>query len=155
MKSTATTIQRGSRVRLHLSIHLEDGTEALSTFGEEPMELTLGDGTLTAATEELLIGLGAGAREQFIADGNELFGPWSEENLHWLPRADFPNGEVPEPGALVAFDTPGGAETAGVIKEIEDERVRVDLNHPLSGRALRIQVQVLDLLDAGHPAYTH
>jgi FKBP-type peptidyl-prolyl cis-trans isomerase SlpA len=140
---------------LHLAIHLEDGTEALSTFGDEPMELALGDGTLTAATEALLIGLSEGAEEQFIADGSELFGPWSEENLHWLPRRDFPRGEAPEPGTLVAFDTPAGAEAAGVIKAIEDDRVRVDFNHPLAGRALRIRVRVLELLDAGRPEIFH
>jgi FKBP-type peptidyl-prolyl cis-trans isomerase SlpA len=155
MSIDTSKINPGSRVRLHLAIFLEDGTEALSTFGEEPMELTLGDGTLTPGTEALLIGLPAGAEEQFIADGNELFGVWSDENMHWMPLGDFPNGEIPEPGALVVFDTPGGAETAGVIKDVKNDRVLVDFNHPLSGRALRIQVRVLDLADARQTKTTH
>jgi len=147
MPLNAPTIRPGSRVRLHLAIYLEDGTEALSTFGEDPMMITLGDGTLTSGTEALLIGLSPGKEEQIIADGSDLFGGWNETNLHWLPRSDFPDGKVPEPGSLVAFDTPGGTEAAGVIKEIDDQRVRVDFNHPLSGRALRIQIQVLDVSD--------
>ena len=147
MTESTLGIQSGSRVLLHLAIRLEDGTEALSTFGEEPMELTLGDGTLTRATEALLVGLQAGAREEFVAQGSELFGDWSDANLHWLGRADFPDGEAPPPGSLVAFETPGGVETAGVIREISGERVCVDFNHPLSGRALRIQVLVLDVSD--------
>lgn len=140
---SSSSITPGSRVRLHLAIFLEDGTEAISTFDEEPMELTLGDGTLTSGTEALLIGMSAGAEEQILADGSQLFGTWSEEKLHWLAHEDFPEGECPEPGTLVTFDTPAGAETAGIIKEIDEQRVQVDFNHPLSGRALRIQVRIL------------
>lgn len=147
MTSNAPAIRPGSRVRLHLAIYLEDGTEAISTFGEAPMELTLGDGALTGGTERLLIGLSTGSTELLVDNGSELFGQWTEENLHWLARDDFPDGEVPEPGSLVVFDTPGGTEMAGIIKEIEAERVCVDFNHPLSGRALRIQVQVLEVSD--------
>jgi FKBP-type peptidyl-prolyl cis-trans isomerase SlpA len=150
MPPSAPVIRRGSPVRLHMAIHLPDGTEALSTFGEEPLDLTLGDGTLTAATEDLLLGLEGGAREQIIADGSDLFGPWTEDKLHWLASDAFPNG-VPEVGTLAAFDTPGGAETAGLIREVEGSRILVDFNHPLSGRALRIQVEILEVRDLPAP----
>jgi FKBP-type peptidyl-prolyl cis-trans isomerase SlpA len=131
-----------SWIRLHLSIHLSDGTEALSTFGEDPLELTLGDGTLTAGTEALLLGLGPGAQEEFLANGNALFGDWSEEMLHWLDQGSFP-GEVPVPGSLIAFTTPDGTETAGIVQQWAGDRVQVDFNHPLSGRALRLRIQIL------------
>jgi FKBP-type peptidyl-prolyl cis-trans isomerase SlpA len=131
-----------SWIRLHLSIHLSDGTEALSTFGEDPLELTLGDGTLTAGTEALLLGLGPGAQEEFLANGNALFGDWSEEKLHWLAQGSFP-GEVPVPGSLIAFTTPDGTETAGIVQQLAGDRVQVDFNHPLSGRALRLRIQIL------------
>jgi FKBP-type peptidyl-prolyl cis-trans isomerase SlpA len=144
MPAEAPRIRRGSRVRLHIAIYLADGTEALSTFGEAPLELTLGDGTLTAPTEGLLLGLSPGDRERILADGSELFGDLTEEKLQWMTREDFPDG-VPDPGMLVAFDTPGGAETPGLIKEIREDRVLVDFNHPLSGRALRIEVEVLQV----------
>jgi FKBP-type peptidyl-prolyl cis-trans isomerase SlpA len=140
----AGVVRRGSRVRLHIAIYLADGAEALSTFGAEPLDLTLGDGTLTSETEELLIGLRSGTRERILADGSDLFGAWTGEKLHWLAREAFPDG-VPEAGNLVTFDTPGGTETAGLIKEIEQDRVLVDFNHPLSGRPLRLEVEVLQV----------
>lgn len=145
MKPNAPSIRPGARVRLHLEVHLDDGTEVLSTLDEEPLDLAVGDGTLTPATEELLIGLCAGDDQRLSADGNELFGQWMEENLHWIARGDFPVDITPAPGLLVAFDTPGGAETAGMVKEVQGDRVQVDFNHPLSGRPLRIHVQVLDV----------
>ncbi|MFZ1575657.1 MAG: peptidylprolyl isomerase [Chromatiaceae bacterium] len=140
------SIRSGSRVRLHLSIHLSDGTEALSTFDEPPLELTLGDGTLTPGTEYPLLGLTAGAEVEQIADGNHLFGHWSEDNLHWLAKTKFPD-TVPQPGSLVAFATPDGVETPGIVKDIRGDQVRVDFNHPLSGRVLRLCYQILAVAD--------
>ena len=140
------SIRPGSRVRLHLAIHLGDGTEALSTFGESPLELTLGDGTLTPGTEQLLLGLTAGGEAEHIADGNLLFGPWREDNLHWLAKTEFPD-TLPQPGSLVAFATPDRADTPGIVKEIQGDQVRVDFNHPLSGRVLRLRYQVLAVAD--------
>lgn len=140
------SIRSGSRVHLHLSIHLGDGTEALSTFGESPLELTLGDGTLTPGTEQPLLGLTAGAEIEHIADGNHLFGPWREDNLHWLAKTEFPEA-VPQPGSLIAFATPDGVETPGIVKEIQGDQVRVDFNHPLSSRVLRLRYQVLAVAD--------
>ena len=53
----------GSQVTLHLAIRLEDGTEALSTFDEDPVELQMGDGTLQPGLELALYGLKAGDRQ--------------------------------------------------------------------------------------------
>jgi FKBP-type peptidyl-prolyl cis-trans isomerase SlpA len=147
MVTRKDSIQPGSRVRLHLEILLADGTEALSSFGGEAMELTMGDGTLAPGIEGLLIGLQAGADARILADGSELYGPHEEGNIHWLPRSDFPAGLDPSPGQLVAFETPGGLEIAGVLLEGKADLVRVDFNHPLSGHSLQIRAQVLAVAD--------
>ncbi len=140
------SIRSGSWVRLHLSIHLGDGTEALSTFGESPLELTLGDGTLTPGTEHGLLGLTPGAEVERLADGNQLFGQWREDNLHWLAKTEFPDA-VPQPGSLVAFTSPDGIQTPGIIKDLQGDQVQVDFNHPLSGRVLRLHYQILAVTD--------
>ncbi|MEA3275857.1 MAG: FKBP-type peptidyl-prolyl cis-trans isomerase [Pseudomonadota bacterium] len=141
MSSESAAIQPRSQVRLHLEIHLEEGTEALSTLGEEPLDCTLGDGTLVPGLERLLLGLEPGADVRFLADGSYLYGSRSEEKIHWLPREGFP--EDPTPGQVVAFGAPGGQETAGIVLATESDRVQVDFNHPLSGRSLRIRVHIL------------
>ena len=142
-------IQRGSKVRLHLEILLSDGTEALSSFGGDAMELILGDGTLGPKLEGLLIGLEAGADERILANGTDLYGPREEANIHWLPRSGFPANSSLKSGQLVAFDTPGGQEIAGVLLETEEDRVKVDFNHPLSGRSLQIRAQVISVSHPG------
>lgn len=145
MNNAAAGIQSGSRVRLHLEILLADGTQALSSFGEEPMEFTLGDGTLIPGLEGLLIGLHAGADERILADGTEFYGPRDEAKIHWLPRAEFPPELDLIRGQVVAFDTPGGQEIAGILLETEADRVQVDLNHPLAGCSLQIRLKIISV----------
>ena len=138
-------IQPGSRVRMHLEIRLGDGTCALSTFGEEPLEIALGDGTLVDGLERLLLGLGPDASERFLVDGAELYGTRVDEKIQWMERDAFPAGLEPTPGQVVAFDTPGGQEIAGIVLSANPDLVQVDFNHPLSGRSLEIRVEILSV----------
>jgi len=141
-------IRPGSRVSLHLQIHLADGTEVLSSFSEDAIELTLGDGTLVPGLDELLIGLHAGADARFLADGSKLYGPRDELNIHWLPRSDFPPDMDLARGQIVAFQSPGGQEIAGLLLDMDGEQVQVDFNHPLAGRSLQIRARIISVTDS-------
>jgi len=142
MSGAGPKIVPGSRVRLHLSLALPDGTEALSTFGEEPMEFTLGDGTLEEGLELALYGLRPGAEQTLRVDGNSVYGPRDESNVHSIPLHRFPVDITPKPGLIVVFDTPQG-ELPGAILELGESEARVDFNHPLAGREIVFRVQIL------------
>jgi FKBP-type peptidyl-prolyl cis-trans isomerase SlpA len=150
MNAPTPTIQPGARATLHLSIRLQDGTVALDTFEEEPLSFRVGNGTLVPELEGLLGGLRAGDETNFLVDGSDLYGPRVSEKIHWMDASDFPAGMHLAPGQMVAFETPGGHEMAGVVLAVGDEGVQVDFNHPLAGRSLQIRVQVLDVEPAAH-----
>ncbi|MFP4602134.1 MAG: peptidylprolyl isomerase [Halochromatium sp.] len=139
------SISPGSQVRLHLAIYLDDGTEALSSFGGEPMCFRIGDGTLAPGLEGLLLGLEAGADEQMLAAGAALFGARDAALVQRVPRTDLPDGFAPEPGDVIPFQAPGGQETLGTILSTDDTEVEIDFNHPLARRGLRIHAQVLEV----------
>lgn len=144
---TASLLARGRAVELHLEVRFQDGFVALSTFDAEPIACTIGDGTLTAEFESTLLGLAPGSETYVVAHGSELFSPYDEANIHWMERGDFPPEIAPIPGLVVAFETPGGHETSGVVLEVEADRVRVDFNHPFAGRSLTIRVHVLSVAE--------
>ena len=60
-----------------------------------------------------------------------------------MKRSDFKDMEL-EPGLVISFQEPGG-ELPGVIVELDDERVEVDFNHPLAGKTILFEVQVLSI----------
>ncbi|KAA6186295.1 peptidylprolyl isomerase [Thiohalocapsa marina] len=142
-EAAARTIAHGRQATLHLAIHLDDGTEVVSTFDDEPLHCRIGDGTLAKGLEGLLEGLAVGEEMQILADGTDIYGPIDEGLLQTLPRADLPPDFLPEPGQVLRFETPGGQETAGTIIGADEDGVRVDFNHPLSRRGLRVRVKVL------------
>lgn len=135
----------GSRVRIHFTLSLEDGTEVLSTLEEEPLECVLGDGTLREGMEMALYGLMAGEEQLITLTPDQGWGMRDTELIHILPRRDFPEEMELEPGQIIAFDSSGGEEMAGAILSLDAEQVEVDFNHPLAGRNVRFWVKVLEV----------
>jgi FKBP-type peptidyl-prolyl cis-trans isomerase SlpA len=143
--SAAPQIGPGSRVVLHLALFLTDDTEVLSTFGEDPVTCTLGDGTLQPGLELCLYGMSQGMREEVTLPAGLAYGDPDEDMLQQLEWAGLAHLD-PQPGELIAFSLPNGEETAGRVMEIQDGHVLVDFNHPLAGLPLRMLVEVLEVL---------
>lgn len=132
-----------SRVTLHYRMALEEGTEVDSTFGEEPLTFTFGDGTLYPALERHLLGMGEGEHALYLILPEDGFGPRDETNIQTLSRSDFDPGIDLEEGMIMSFALPNGEEIPGAILAVEEEAVRVDFNHPLAGRPFSFEVELL------------
>ena len=143
--SEPAEILPGSPVTLHLSISLEDGTEAISTFGEDPVALEMGDGTLQPGLELALYGLKAGDTQTLKLMPEQAYGLRDPSMIHSMPLTEFDAGFVPEAGQVVAFTLPNGDEVPGVLLGVEDGLVEVDFNHPLAGHEISFQVEILSV----------
>jgi len=133
----------GCPVTLHLSIALEDGTEAVSTFDEDPVALTLGDGTLQPGLELALYGLKPGDTQTLKLLPEQAYGLRDPALIQHMPLSDFDAGFTPETGQIIAFALPDGEEAPGVILGIEHGQVEVDFNHPLAGHEISFRVEIL------------
>ena len=145
MSDAQQTIRAGSRVLMHFSLALPDGTEAVSTFDGEPESVVLGSGDLTAGLEQVLIGLKKGDKQTLELTPDQAFGAWEEAKLQWLPRTDFSPELTLEPGVAIAFETPSGEEVPGTITEVGERRVNVDFNPPLAGVDIVFSVEILEV----------
>lgn len=141
--SSVPEITRGSHIRLHYTITLEDGTEADSSRDGEPLEFALGDGTMLEALEDFLLGMRAGQRATWSVSPEQGFGYPDAEAVHVMPRNDFPADMDLAPGVIIAFTTPAGDEVPGTVTALDDAEVTVDFNHPLAGRTLSFDVEIL------------
>lgn len=134
----------GSVVTLHFSLSLPDGTEAISTFDEEPLRFAMGDKTFQPAMELALYGLKAGDEQTLILTPEQAYGEPEPGLVHRLPRSDFAD-MMPEAGQIMSFAMGEAGETMGVIREIQDNEVVVDFNHPLAGHEVVFRVQILSV----------
>jgi FKBP-type peptidyl-prolyl cis-trans isomerase SlpA len=131
---------------LHYSLGAQDAGEALSTFGGTPATLALGQGELAPGLERCLAGVEPGKRYVFLLDPGQAFGERRDALVQTLARSAFPPEMELEPGAVVEFTDPGGASHAGVVLAADAREVRMDFNHPLAGRRVRFEVEVLSIL---------
>ena len=136
-------ISDGSEVTIRFRLSLEDGTVVEATEGDETLSFTLGDGTLIEGLEEVIKDLSVGERHTYLLGPDEAFGYPDEDNIHDMPRADFPDTVHLEEGQIIAFNTPSGDEVPGAILEIGADTVKVDFNHPLAGRNLAFDIELL------------
>jgi FKBP-type peptidyl-prolyl cis-trans isomerase SlpA len=130
---------------MHFSLALSDGTEVLSSYQESPLTFTLGDGTMEPLLEYALLGLQAGDEQTLEVSGNEVYGQPDEEQIHWLKRSDFPQDMPLSESQVIAFASQQGEELAGTIVELTDEQIRVDFNHPLSGKTFQYRVTIISV----------
>ncbi|WP_108446961.1 FKBP-type peptidyl-prolyl cis-trans isomerase [Halomonas denitrificans] len=149
-ESPELRIDEGMEVTLHFTLSLEDGTVVDSTRDKAPATFQVGDGNLPPGFEYPLKGLSAGESGTFEITPEHAFGQHNPQNIQLLKREDF-ESDAPEVGMVMSFADAAGGELPGVIKRIEGEQVEVDFNHPLAGRTLTFEVEVLDV----KPATTH
>ncbi len=138
----------GSRVSLHFSLSLTDGTPAFDTE-DEPLSCTLGDGTLLPGLELALYGLRAGEEQTLTLTPEQAWGERQQELIKDMPRGDFPAQADLEPGQILAFSLPDGEETMGTVLAVEDDKVLVDFNHPLSGQDVVFYAKMLEVDNSG------
>lgn len=136
-------VGHGSKVTLHFSLRLQDGSVVDSTFDKQPGELEFGDGTLPESFESLIQGMKAGERKVFEVPPEKGFGMPNPTNIQRFNRKDFPDDLDLLPGMVFSFADAQNAELAGIIKTVADNEVMVDFNHPLSGRHLEFEVEIL------------
>lgn len=153
MATTLPTVQRGSHLTLHYRLVLIDGNverEVISTFGGKPATFQLGAGHLGAPLEERLLGLAEGAQATIEMAAGQAYGERNAQLVQTLARSTFDaNAEADsdyQPGDVVRFTAPDGARISGVLKELGEESVVVDFNHPLAGRPLRFTAHIIGVL---------
>jgi len=142
----AESIQANSRVLVHFTLKLEDGTTAESTRNNgKPALFTLGDETLSPGMEDQLVGLKAGDKKAFSLAPESAFGIPSPDMIQYFSRREFIDAGEPVPGAIMLFTAMDGSEMPGVVREVNGDSITVDFNHPLAGQTIHFDIEVLEI----------
>lgn len=135
-------IGQNSTVTLHFALKFDNGDVVDSNFEKDPATFTVGDGSLLPGFERVLFGLKAGDKRTFEILPEQGFGTPNEQNLQVMPRNQFDSMDL-DYGVLVIFKDAAGGEMPGVVKEFDDKQVTVDFNHPLAGKVITFDVEIV------------
>ena len=140
------TVQPNSLVTLHYRIALENGQPLISTFEGTPATLQLGCGDLLPSLERVLEGLEVGTRQLFTLAPEQAFGPYNPELVEHVKREHMPADQEIEPMTIMEFGAPDGTRYSGLVREINDAFAVVDFNHPLAGKTIRFEVDIIGVV---------
>jgi FKBP-type peptidyl-prolyl cis-trans isomerase SlpA len=137
-------INEKSSVVVNYTGKLEDGTIFDSSLneGREPLTATLGQGALIPGFENGLIGMSVGDKKTIEIAPEDAYGPINEESVLKIEKTKVP--ENVEVGMLLQTFGPGGVSVVKVL-EINEEDVLIDANHPLAGKKLIFDLEVLEI----------
>lgn len=134
-------------VTLHFALKLENGDVVDSTFDKQPATFKVGDGNLLPGFEVALYGFKAGDKRSLQIEPKSAFGQPNPQNVQVMPRGQFQDMELSE-GLLIIFNDAANAELPGVVKAFDEQQVTIDFNHPLAGKTLSFDVEIIEVRPA-------
>ncbi|MDQ7989270.1 MAG: FKBP-type peptidyl-prolyl cis-trans isomerase [Candidatus Dactylopiibacterium sp.] len=142
-----STVLPDSLVTLNIRIaDAQTGTVMHSTFETTPLTLKLGAGDLMPSIEQRLQGLAAGGHGRFVLESGEAFGPYRQDLVERVARAHIPAEMELAADTVYAFPAPDGSQYPGLVREVTPDFALVDFNHPLAGRSVSVEVEVIGVI---------
>jgi FKBP-type peptidyl-prolyl cis-trans isomerase SlpA len=141
-ESNLIKVGENTKVNLHFSLSLADGSIVDSTFDKTPASFEFGDGQLPDGFQAYLIGLVAGDKGEFMVPPEKSFGMPNPNNSQMMKRSDFPADMELVKGLMISFADANKSELPGVVKYFDENEVEIDFNHPLAGETLKFVVEI-------------
>ncbi|MEC9492968.1 MULTISPECIES: FKBP-type peptidyl-prolyl cis-trans isomerase [Flexistipes] len=134
-----------SKVTFHYTVTIEDGTVVDSTKEEEPLTVQLGEKQLLPDLEKELVGMKEGEEKSVELTPEQAFGEIQEDAITDIPRQNINLDENIQEGMYIDLTDENEQNFRGLVKELNDDNVKIDFNHPLAGRKLTFNVEVVEV----------
>jgi FKBP-type peptidyl-prolyl cis-trans isomerase 2 len=139
-------VEKGNKVKVEYEGKLEDGTvfDSSKTHGQ-PLEFEVGAGQLIKGFDEAVIGMAKDEEKEITLSPAEAYGEPNPQMQKEFPRAQLPPEPEPKVGMVLMMAMANGQQIPAKIKEVKDDVVVLDLNHPLAGKTLVFKIKVVEI----------
>lgn len=138
-------VKANDTVKVHYTGKLKDGQVFDTSEGKDPVEFTLGQGQLIPGFEKGLLDMKVKEKKTITIPKNEAYGEPREDLVQEVEKSQLPEEIKPEVGMGLVSRTPDGREMNLVVAEVKDETIVVDGNHPLAGKDLVFDLEVVEI----------
>ncbi len=140
--------KNGDTVRIHYTGKLTDGTEFDSSHEREPLQFRLGAGEIIPGLEREVEGMEVGSTATVTIPAADAYGEHNPAQVQAIPRAKIPDGMELSKGNRLQAQTSDGRQIALTVVDIGDQEVTVDANHPLAGKDLVFDLELVEIVAA-------
>jgi peptidylprolyl isomerase len=132
-------------VKVHYTGTTDDGVVFDSSREREPLEFTMGQGQLIPGFENAVEGMKVGDSAKVRIPSEEAYGEVRDDMVVDINRSQIPPDINPEVGMVLQMQQPDGSPLNVTIREVNDDSVKLDANHPLAGQALTFDIELVEI----------
>lgn len=136
-------IEKGSKVKVHYTGKFEDNNIFDTSKDKEPLEFTVGEGQLIPGFEQGVVGLNTGDKKTVELEPEQAYGPIRDELINEVLMEKLPEGV--KQGQMLQAQTEQGAMNV-MVTEVKEKTATVDANHPLAGKKLIFDLEVVEIM---------
>ena len=141
-----SNVQADSTVKIHYTGKLEDGEVFDSSKDREPLQFTLGTNQVIPGFESGVMNMNVGDKKEITIEPEDAYGPVVQEMILQIPASQFPEDHTPAMGDQYGLKSPDGKEMAVRVIEIGEENIILDANHPLAGKKLIFELELMEIV---------
>ncbi|MDR6302109.1 FKBP-type peptidyl-prolyl cis-trans isomerase [Mesonia maritima] len=138
-------VKQNDTVKIHYTGKLNDGQVFDSSLEREPIEFTVGGGQIIPGLEKGLIDMKVNEKKTIQIPQDEAYGEAKDELFMEVPKSQLPQEIQPEVGMGLVSKNPDGTERQLRVAEVKEEAIVVDANHPLAGKDLTFEVELVEI----------
>lgn len=135
----------GDTVKVHYTGKLEDGSIFDSSVNSEPLQFTLGDNMVIAGFDKAVVGMGLGESKTIGIPMDEAYGPYHSELVQEVNRTDIPTDMDLQVGQRLQAQREDGQLVVITVIEVSESTVKLDANHPLAGKDLFFDIELVEI----------
>jgi peptidylprolyl isomerase len=135
--------QVGNEVEVHYKGFLDDGSVFDTSEKKDPLKIKIGDKRVIGDFEDAIVGMSEGEKKTISITPENAYGNYKQELMLKITRDKLPDHINPELGMQLKINREDGDDFVVRITEITDETLTIDGNHPLAGKKLNFDIQLL------------
>ena len=148
--ASGAEVTASSFLTLNYRIALLEGGDVVNTFEDKPATLMMGTGQFASTLEQALLGMKLGERKTFTLTPEAAFGIKNPDLVRTISLKTLRENSAPEEdyvaGDMIEFNTPSGATYSGTLLAIDGDSATFDFNHPLSGKTILLEAEIIGIL---------
>ena len=138
-------VEQNKNVSVHYTGKLKDGSVFDSSVDREPLNFTVGEGKLIPGFEQGIVGMGVNEKKLIEIPFNEAYGEVKEELIQEVSKSNLPSDLTPEVGMQLQSNGQDGSTILVTNVKVEEDKIVVDANHPLAGKDLLFDIEVVEI----------
>ena len=141
-------VKKGDLVFVHYTGKFDSGEVFDSSVNGSPLYFIVGDGDIIEGFETAVVGMNVGDKKTIVLEPAQGYGDYSNERVITTQRENFGDEFEPVLDQQLALQMENGERVIATIVKFDENSVTLDMNHPLAGKTLHFDLELMDIKDA-------